>query len=305
MPIEIVLKFKRMCELGATIDCVKCSLRDSKVVEIKDNFIKKIDTEEFKRYITSNDIDQRFIHIKGFDKNMSLGEIEEMLSKYIDFALIRMRRDKKKAFKGSVLVELKSAEDATSALKLKIPAARKKCVGNEDVNTKEERENEKEAIRGGEEEQMDVRDRDEEGSENSSSLKRKNLYEDEGTKKTKKEEMKYLEILLKNEYFNKKKREKESKKIEKARDIILKGFSGKFYKFENDKKMDIKTIKKIVPNVAFVDLPMNILRFKKAQEFESNEFKGEEGLVKVFRLNESESLEYGKSIKIGVQKGKK
>jgi lupus La protein len=268
IPIKTILGFKKLSELTSSIEDVKDALKDSKVVELKDDQIKKIETEEYKRYITSEDIEQRVIHIKGLDKSMGLEDIERLLSKYMDPVLIRMRRDKQRNFKGSVFVELKSVEDVQKALEQKIPIS----------YGKEERKDEESAPDG--------------------NLSEGRL-ENEGVKRVKLDDQVFLEIKTKSGYFQKKKEEKLSEKIERARGKILKEYSGKFYKYEVEKEMDIKTIKSVVPGVAFVDSAKKVLRFKKTQDFEEKDFSTDDGCVKVSKLSESESAEYGKSIKVG------
>ncbi|EOB12223.1 Lupus La protein [Nosema bombycis CQ1] len=139
VPIETILTFKRMKELGATLENVKESLKDSKIVEIKENNIKKIDTEEFKNYLTQKNIDSNFIYISGFDKENTLEDIENILSPFMKFKLVRMRRGKDKKFSGSVFVELENEKEVEDVCKLEIPA-KEGPEGGETKRVKEETE---------------------------------------------------------------------------------------------------------------------------------------------------------------------
>ncbi|KAF9762355.1 Lupus La like protein B [Nosema granulosis] len=121
VPIETILTFKKMKQLGATIESVKEAVEDSKVVECKDDCLKKIETEEFKSYIAQSNYDARSLHISGFGKDSTLEDIENLLSVYMTPKLIRMRKTKNKEFSGSVFVELENEEEVEKACKLEIP----------------------------------------------------------------------------------------------------------------------------------------------------------------------------------------
>lgn len=117
IPIKTILTFKKMRELNATEESVIESIKDSKVVELKDGCLKKIETNEFKSYICCKDIDSKCLYISGIDKNMELEEIENLLKQHMTPLLIRMRREKNKKFSGSIFVELKSEEEVENVLK--------------------------------------------------------------------------------------------------------------------------------------------------------------------------------------------
>lgn len=123
VPIEMVASFSRLRDLDATVDDVKQAMSDSKVVELNDDGIKKIMTEEYLSYIKDKDPLNRSVCISGIDKNCTLDDIKEMLAPYMAPVLIRMRRDEAKKFIGSVFVELKCEEDVERVLKEKIPTS--------------------------------------------------------------------------------------------------------------------------------------------------------------------------------------
>lgn len=120
IPISVFLTFKRMKNLDADVEKIKEAMADSKMVEIKDDSIRKIETEEYKSYI-STEVDDRVLYMKGFDENLNLDEIKLFLKDYFTPVKITMRRDHVKKFKGSCFVELSSAEEAKKVLEMKIP----------------------------------------------------------------------------------------------------------------------------------------------------------------------------------------
>ncbi|KAF7683072.1 Lupus La like protein [Astathelohania contejeani] len=134
--VDTILTFKRMRDLCATKENVEEALKDSSVAEYKDGKIKKIETEEYKKYIIDEEVDKRIVYIKGLDADMTLDDIEEFLKKYCEPVLIRMRKDKTKKFKGSIFVELKSEEEAKKLIETKIPIEKMKDNITEDEDNK-------------------------------------------------------------------------------------------------------------------------------------------------------------------------
>jgi lupus La protein len=123
--IETVTTFKRMRDLGATVGDVKEAVKDSTIVELKDDMIRKVVTEEYLRYVSEESVEDRFVCIEGFDKDATLEDIRDTITPHMRPLLIRMRRDKAKRFVGSVFVELRSAEEAEKALGERIPVQKK------------------------------------------------------------------------------------------------------------------------------------------------------------------------------------
>lgn len=141
IPIETIISFKRLKDLKTTVDDVKEALKDSRVIELKDEAMKKIETEEYLSYIMNKNVGKRVVHICGFDRNATLEDIKEILSPYIEPVLIRMRRDKAKNFSGSVFVELKSEDDVEKAIGQEIPVKNRPANGdNEEVVKKQKSE---------------------------------------------------------------------------------------------------------------------------------------------------------------------
>jgi lupus La protein len=121
IPISVFLTFKRVQALNADEEKIKEALKDSKVVEIKDDCLKKIETKEYSEYLNLKDLSERIIYMKGFDTTMNLDDIQNIIRKYFTPQKITLRRGKDKQFKGSCFVECSSVEDAKEALELKIP----------------------------------------------------------------------------------------------------------------------------------------------------------------------------------------
>ncbi|KAK6090463.1 hypothetical protein P3W45_000560 [Vairimorpha bombi] len=122
IPIDTILTFKKMKELKASKESVIESLSDSTVVELKDDCLKKIETEEFKNYVCDTDIDSKCVYISGFDTESSLEQVEKIVNKFMTPLLIRMRREKNKKFSGSIFVELSNKEEVEKIVSLKIPS---------------------------------------------------------------------------------------------------------------------------------------------------------------------------------------
>lgn len=228
---------------------------------VNDFYIQKIVNSEYNEYFNDKEIDNRVLLIKGFDSNLQLHEIEGYLKDYFEFASIRMRRDFSKNFKGSVFVELKKNEDVEKILKMKIPV---KIEKEENVKRRKIDSDEKENDKNDKDENACVVDN-------------------------------FLLVKRKNKYFKDKKEEKQKKKEEKAKNEILQKFKGKYFKYETEIK-EIKIIKEIIKEAAFVDLKNEVLRFKKEVDFEEKEYEKNELKIKVKKLNEEEEKKYSENI---------
>ncbi|ADM12193.1 small RNA-binding pol III transcript stabilizing-like protein [Encephalitozoon intestinalis ATCC 50506] len=258
IPIKTIVSFNKLRNLEATVEDVKKALEDSKVVELKDDMIKKVETEEYLSYVMEKDINKRVVYIDGFEKDATLEDIKEILSPHIIPVLIRMRRDKGKNFSGSVFAELKSEEEAQKALEEKIPV--------------------------------------------------KKQAEDEERSKKQKSEEKYLLIMAKDEYLKEKEKISGEKKEIEARKALEKEFVPKLFKYECSEDLDIKTVKSLVKNTAFVDTKQKVIRMKHAEDFKEKKFEEEGKSLTLVKMEEDEALEYCKSIKIapkGSKPGKK
>ncbi|AFM98960.1 hypothetical protein EHEL_090650 [Encephalitozoon hellem ATCC 50504] len=247
VPIETIISFNRLRSLEATVDDVKEALKESKVVELKDGMIKKIETEEYLSYVMEKDISKRVIYIDGFPKDMSLEDVKDTLSPHIVPVLIRMRKDKGKSFSGSIFAEMKSEEEAQRALSEKIPAKK--------------------------------RDDDEEKA------------------KKQKSEEKYLVIMTKEEYLKEKEKMSAEKKEKEAREALEKEFVPRLFRYESDNDLDIKEIKSLVKNTAFVDTKEKVVRMKHVEDFKEKRFEEDGRSLTLIKMEESEALEYCKNIK--------
>ncbi|EPR79337.1 La domain protein [Spraguea lophii 42_110] len=291
--IDILLTFKKLKELECNAEDIKNVLKDSGLVKIDGNKISKIESEEYKKYIESN-TEVKTVIIKGFEKTMDLGEIENYISKYFIPSLIRMRKDKNKKFNGNIMVELKNEEEAKKVLGMKIEIPNKEVGVETDEDGKkrkvEKTENKKVKLENDkikENKQTEVNDKIEKTED-------KNI-KSEGTE-NKSEESKYLQIMMKRDYLDAK---KEGEKKEKIKNTLLKEFKNKIFKFTTEKEMTIKEIKNIVEGVAFVDLKENVLRFKKEQGFTTKEYTSEEGdKITLNKLEEDKEMEYIQKLKI-------
>ncbi|AFN83724.1 small RNA-binding pol III transcript stabilizing-like protein [Encephalitozoon romaleae SJ-2008] len=254
IPIKTIVSFNRLRSLEATVEDVKEALKDSKVVEVKDEMVKKIETEEYLSYVMEKDISKRVIYIDGFPKDMMLEDVKDTLSPFITPVLIRMRRDKGKNFSGSIFAEMKSEEEAQKALSEKIPA--------------------------------------------------KKQSDDEEKAKKQKSEEKYLVIMTKEEYLKEKEKMSAEKKEKEAREALEKEFVPKLFRYESDSDLDIKAVKSLVKNSAFVDTKEKVVRMKHAEDFKEKKFENEGRSLTLIKMEEGEALEYCKNIKVTPKKPK-
>ncbi|KAH9410802.1 la domain-containing protein [Ordospora pajunii] len=256
--IATIASFNRLRNLNATVEEIKQSLEGSNVVELKDDKVKKIETEEYLSYVADGCIEKRVVYAEGFDKESSLEDIEQILSEHVEPALIRMRRDKEKVFNGSVFVELKSEADAEKLVRAKI------LVGG----------------------------------------KAENGDDEECVKKQKSEE-KYLNIIKKEDYMKEKARMTAEKKEQVAREALEKDFVPRLFKYESSEELDVKAIRKIVKNTAFIDVNEKVIRMKYIEEFKEKKFEEEGKEVTLIKMDEDKALEYCKKIKIVPKEDKK
>lgn len=118
--ISILLTFKRLKAMDPTVDQIKEAVKDSKVVEIKDNSLRKIQNEDFKEYLNDQNINKRVAYISGFNINSDLDNIKELLNEYCKPIKITMRRSEARVFRGSCFVEFSTKEEVEELLKIKI-----------------------------------------------------------------------------------------------------------------------------------------------------------------------------------------
>lgn len=120
IPFSVLLTFKRLQAMNPSAEQIKEAVKGSTVVEIKDDCLRKIQTQEFKDYLNDKHISKRMVYMKGFALDSTLDEIKEVLEKYCQPVRITMRRSEDRKFKGSCFVELGSKEEAEAAINLKI-----------------------------------------------------------------------------------------------------------------------------------------------------------------------------------------
>lgn len=111
---------------------------------------------------------------------------------------------------------------------------------------------------------------------------------------------KYLEIMGKDDYLSSKKKTKDEKKDEKFSERVKNSFIPKLYKVEMDgeKTCEIKDVKQVIPNCAFVDLPKKVVRMKFAEEWKEKEFTLNGDKIRLVKMEEDEAKEYLKRITI-------
>lgn len=262
IPITALLTFKRLQALNATVDSIKEAVKESKVVEIKDDSLKKIKTQEFLDYLNDTEVTKRVVYIKGFPTDMTLDEVREMLSKFFTPVKITLRRDQNKSFQGSCFVELESKEKAEEVLNMKI----------ESPIQQSEKEN-------------------------------------DSVKKLKTESG-YLEIISREAYYSTHNKTKEEKKEDAFSNRVKENFIPRLYNLEASRELDIKEVKDVIPNTAFVDTVKKVVRMKFIEEWAEKEFEIPKSddksavTIRLVKMNEEQARDYLKNISIK-KKGKR
>lgn len=124
IPIGIITSFQRMRNLNATVELIKEATKDSDVVEIVEDSLKKIETKEYLEYRMDKSVNKKIVHMRGFDLNAALDDLKAVLKNHCNPVKIIMRRDSEKKFKGTCFVEFSTVEEAENALGIKIEAYR-------------------------------------------------------------------------------------------------------------------------------------------------------------------------------------
>lgn len=120
IPVSVLLTFKRLKNLNATPESIIKAAKESSLVEVVEESLKKIETKEYIAYREDQNIAKRVVHMSGFDTELTLDELQDILREHCAPVKIVMRRNKDKKFTGSCFVELSSEEKAAEALLLKI-----------------------------------------------------------------------------------------------------------------------------------------------------------------------------------------
>lgn len=124
VPISVLMTFNRMKVLNPTLEKIKDAVKDSDIVEVIDDMLKKIETPEYLEYRSDAEVSKKVVHMRGFDINMNLDDIKEMLKSHCNPVKITMRRDSDKKFKGSCFVEFRTIEEASNILDSKIECSK-------------------------------------------------------------------------------------------------------------------------------------------------------------------------------------
>ncbi|KAM0680382.1 hypothetical protein GINT2_001440 [Glugoides intestinalis] len=118
--ISVLLTFKRLRAMNPTVEDVKEAVKDSNVVELNEDSLRKIKTQEFADYLNDKDISKRVVHMKGFCITSTLDDVKELLEAHCKPSKITLRRTQLGEFTGSCFVEFKTKEEAEEVLKLRI-----------------------------------------------------------------------------------------------------------------------------------------------------------------------------------------
>lgn len=266
IPISIILTFKRMNDLNATVESVKEAVKDSTVVEVVDDCLKKIETKEFLEYKMNKKLNKRIVYMSGFPLDKTLDDIWELLDKQYNIVRVNMVKDHDKVFKGACFVEFSSEEDAKNILNAKIYVSSQKSSDERVKNS------------------SDLCDE---------AVKKMKREEDDGCDESLKKDADFLVIISKEEYLqNNLSKNKNDKFIEKVKnDFIL-----KLYKYECFNELDYSDIKKLVRNCAFVDAKNKILRMKYCEDWTEKEFEEDNKKIKLTKLSEEEARNYVKGL---------
>lgn len=120
IPISTILSFNRMKDLNATVESVKEAVKDSTLVEVVEDSLRKVETKEYLEYCKNNQIYKRVVYMEGFNTDKTLDDIKEILNEYCKPVRIIMRRNQDKTFNGTCFVEFATEEEAKTILDKKI-----------------------------------------------------------------------------------------------------------------------------------------------------------------------------------------
>lgn len=267
IPIQILLTFKRLKAMNPTIDHIKEAVKESDIVEVEENALRKVQTQAFKDYLNDKEISKRILYMKGFSSTLELDDIKEILKEHCNPVKITLRRNERREFKGSCFVEFASQEEAERVLEMEI--SNKTSHKNKTDN------------------KTDSKTEESNGERN----------------KKQKLEQEFLEITRKEAYLASGKRGKEAKEAKKDEAFSEKvklSFIPKLYRFVSSVDFDISKIKETIPECAFVDIPKKVIRMKSVQSWDEKEFvEGEtKETIKLTKMSEEEAKEHLKGLKI-------
>lgn len=317
IPIQTILTFKKLRSHDYTEDDIRNAIADSKIVKVDGDKLIKIMDDSYEEYITRNHSDYMIV-IEGLDRNLSLEDIKQHFSEYFQPKLIRMIKNSKKKFIGTVMVELESVEEVKRVVQLHIPT----IIKSQSVVDDETSEKDKTDIESGTEVDQKITkcsietvndelsdnkigsdktkqntNEKESTSRQHQSSKRKASVEKHKSKKIKSVE--FLTILTQTEYFKLNKNKKNNPDRQQS---FFEENRNRFYRLETSKDLSIKEIKEMNTGISFVDLKNGVVRFKEAPSediIEVNE------ILKFSRLDDDASKEYVKKIGLGNKKPRK
>jgi len=287
VPIETILSFQRMKALSATPEQVLAAVKNSPLVEVNGEALKKVETPAYLEYKNSKDIGKRIVYMKGFDKSSELDGLKALLSKYCRPVKILMKRDENKQFTGSCFVEFATEKEATDSLDLQIEVEREK---EETGETSKKMKSEPEYV----------------------AIEAKAVYdarkktEDKKTDKKSAKEEKFIEK-VKNDFIPKLYKMEEIGNLGGSNGVKETGNSGEAKEAGNSSEaketgnpgsLSIEDVKEMIKNVAFVDLEKKVIRMKYREEWEENEFEKGGKKIKLVKMGAEEARAYVDGLKI-------
>lgn len=126
------------------------------------------------------------------------------------------------------------------------------------------------------------------------------ITKDAGSDESKRQKMEptTIKIISKDAYDSERKQREESERNKKFIDKVKRDFLDKLYEYESEEQLDILGIKKMVKNVAFVDLERKVLRMKYREDWETNEFEAEGKKIKLTKMIGDKAQAYVDSLQI-------
>ncbi|XP_074650078.1 lupus La protein homolog B-like [Tubulanus polymorphus] len=118
IPLETMIKFKRLKELTEDFATIVKALRKSKsgLIAIGDDELKIRRSAEkpipVLNVARKEDVKQRSLYVKGFELDTTIDDLLSFFDAHGPPEYIQMRRDESRAFKGSCFVVFKSVDDA-------------------------------------------------------------------------------------------------------------------------------------------------------------------------------------------------
>lgn len=138
IPINTLLTFNRLKALAPSPDAIKAAVRDSPVVTVDGDALRKTETPEYLAYCADTALAQRTVCVSGLPSAMSLDEVLAFFRAHCEPIRVAMKRDGHKAFTGTCLLEFKTVAEAEKALQMKIAVPQTTTATDEAENTADE-----------------------------------------------------------------------------------------------------------------------------------------------------------------------